>query len=63
MTHPSPHRPVATVYGYPRQGRGRQLKKATESYWAGRITADELLTAARELRLARLAELRGAGLG
>ena len=63
MTYPSPHRPVATVYGYPRQGRGRQLKKATESYWAGRITADELLTAARELRLARLAELSGAGLG
>ena len=30
----------ATVYGYPRQGAQRQLKKAIESYWAGRSDAD-----------------------
>ncbi|GAA3048426.1 5-methyltetrahydropteroyltriglutamate--homocysteine S-methyltransferase [Actinokineospora globicatena] len=52
----------ATVYGYPRQGANRQLKKATEAYWAGRTDADTLLSAARDLRLGRLVELRDAGL-
>jgi 5-methyltetrahydropteroyltriglutamate--homocysteine methyltransferase len=54
---------AATVYGYPRQGAARQLKKATESYWAGRATATDLAVAARELRLQRLDELSSAGLG
>nr|WP_202798942.1 5-methyltetrahydropteroyltriglutamate--homocysteine S-methyltransferase [Saccharopolyspora spinosa] len=52
----------ATVYGYPRQGAQRQLKKETESYWAGRGDADALLGTARELRLQNLAELRDAGI-
>ncbi|MGS0687094.1 5-methyltetrahydropteroyltriglutamate--homocysteine S-methyltransferase [Nakamurella sp. GG22] len=56
------HRPVATVYGYPRQGADRDLKKAIESYWAGRSTADELLGAAADLRRRRRAELRDGGL-
>ena len=34
--------PTATILGYPRIGRGRELKKALEAYWAGRISADEL---------------------
>ena len=59
MTHTSSR---ATVYGYPRQGADRELKKATEAYWAGRIDADALLDAARSLRLQRLDELRNAGL-
>jgi 5-methyltetrahydropteroyltriglutamate--homocysteine methyltransferase len=54
---------TSTVLGYPRQGPDRQLKKAIESYWAGRSTADALLGSAREIRAARLAELRSAGLG
>ncbi len=54
---------IATVYGYPRQGANRELKKVTEAYWAGRVDAPTLLAATRELRLARLAELRDAGLG
>lgn len=41
---------VATVYGYPRQGPDRELKKAIEGYWAGRVTADELHAAAARLR-------------
>ena len=53
----------ATVYGYPRQGADRQLKRAIESYWAGRSSAEAVLEVGRELRLQRLAELRGAGLG
>ncbi|MFG2477730.1 5-methyltetrahydropteroyltriglutamate--homocysteine S-methyltransferase [Streptomyces fagopyri] len=32
----------ATVYGYPRQGPDRELKKAIEGYWKGRTTADAL---------------------
>jgi 5-methyltetrahydropteroyltriglutamate--homocysteine methyltransferase len=54
---------VATVYGYPRQGANRQLKRAIESYWAGSSTVDGLLAAGRDLRLQRLEELRAAGLG
>jgi 5-methyltetrahydropteroyltriglutamate--homocysteine methyltransferase len=54
---------IATVYGYPRQGANRELKKITEAYWSGRADATTLLAATRELRLARLAELRDAGLG
>ncbi|WP_275293585.1 5-methyltetrahydropteroyltriglutamate--homocysteine S-methyltransferase [Amycolatopsis sp. La24] len=51
----------ATVYGYPRQGAQRELKKAIESYWSGRSDADALLSAARDLRLRNLVELREAG--
>ncbi|MFP3990582.1 5-methyltetrahydropteroyltriglutamate--homocysteine S-methyltransferase [Streptomyces sp. E11-3] len=42
--------PLATVYGYPRQGPRRELKKAIEGYWAGRHTAETLHTTAAELR-------------
>ena len=52
----------ATVLGYPRQGDKRQLKKATEAYWAGRIDADELARVCRELRRQRWAEQAAAGL-
>ncbi|MFC9431705.1 5-methyltetrahydropteroyltriglutamate--homocysteine S-methyltransferase [Streptomyces sp. NPDC056987] len=40
----------ATVYGYPRQGPNRELKKAIEGYWKGRVTADALQATAAELR-------------
>ncbi len=52
----------ATVYGYPRQGRNRELKKATEAYWAGKVSAEELLETARTLRHERLETLREAGI-
>ena len=52
----------ATVYGYPRQGRDRQLKQAVESYWAGSSNAEALLATAVGLRHDRLRELRDAGL-
>ncbi len=63
MTDPSRRRPVATVYGYPRQGADRQLKKAIETYWAEGSSADDLLATARELRLQHVSELASAGLG
>jgi 5-methyltetrahydropteroyltriglutamate--homocysteine methyltransferase len=62
VTETSTLRPLATVYGYPRQGRDRELKTATEGYWAGRLTADELLAAAADLRRERWAEMAAAGL-
>ncbi|WP_156726102.1 5-methyltetrahydropteroyltriglutamate--homocysteine S-methyltransferase [Streptomyces apocyni] len=52
----------ATVYGYPRQGQGRELKKAIEGYWNGRVTADGLRSTAAELRRANWQELAGAGI-
>ena len=42
--------PTSTVLGYPRIGRHRELKRALESYWAGRITADELHATGARLR-------------
>ncbi|WP_435243870.1 5-methyltetrahydropteroyltriglutamate--homocysteine S-methyltransferase [Streptomyces cucumeris] len=52
----------ATVYGYPRQGRNRELKKAIEGYWKGRITADALRDTAAELRRTNWRQLAGAGI-
>ena len=56
-------RTIATVYGYPRQGAVRELKKSTEAYWAGRLSVDDLLAVTRTLRLQRLSELHDAGIG
>ncbi len=36
--------------GYPRIGSNRELKKACESYWAGKISVDELLTVGATIR-------------
>ena len=38
--------------GFPRIGSNRELKKASELYWSGQITADALLTVGKEIRLA-----------
>jgi 5-methyltetrahydropteroyltriglutamate--homocysteine methyltransferase len=55
--------PNGTILGYPRIGRRRELKKAVESFWAGRITADELEAAAAQLRATTRARLVELGLG
>ena len=36
--------------GYPRMGGHRELKKANEGYWAGKITLPQLLDTAKQLR-------------
>jgi len=36
--------------GYPRVGAHRELKKASEQYWAGKISRNELFAAARAIR-------------
>ena len=51
-----------TVLGYPRVGAHRELKKATEAYWAGRTTADDLQSTAATLRREVFQTLRDAGL-
>ncbi len=60
QTHVARVRP--TLHGYPRQGPGRELKKATEAYWAGRLDAGQLLETAAALRAAAREELREAGI-
>ncbi|GHI85712.1 5-methyltetrahydropteroyltriglutamate--homocysteine S-methyltransferase [Streptomyces xanthophaeus] len=52
----------ATVYGYPRQGQNRELKRAVEGYWKGRVTAEALRETARDLRRSNWQQLADAGL-
>ncbi|MFJ9768563.1 5-methyltetrahydropteroyltriglutamate--homocysteine S-methyltransferase [Streptomyces erythrochromogenes] len=52
----------ATVYGYPRQGQNRELKKAVEGYWKGRVTADALRQTAADLRRSNWQQLAEAGI-
>ncbi|MFI7274624.1 5-methyltetrahydropteroyltriglutamate--homocysteine S-methyltransferase [Streptomyces sp. NPDC049879] len=54
--------PQATVHGYPRQGQNRELKKAIEGYWKGRVTAEALRATAGELRRANWRQLADAGI-
>ncbi|MFJ3961006.1 5-methyltetrahydropteroyltriglutamate--homocysteine S-methyltransferase [Streptomyces sp. NPDC090036] len=52
----------ATVHGYPRQGQNRELKKAVEGYWKGRVTADALRRTAADLRRSNWQQLTDAGI-
>ncbi|MGV9884400.1 5-methyltetrahydropteroyltriglutamate--homocysteine S-methyltransferase [Streptomyces sp. NPDC003006] len=52
----------ATVYGYPRQGQNRELKKAIEGYWKGRVTADALKETAADLRRTNWQQLADTGI-
>ena len=54
--------PSATILGYPRLGRRRELKRAVESFWKGSIDEAELQRVARELRAATRARLVELGL-
>ncbi|MDQ0708527.1 5-methyltetrahydropteroyltriglutamate--homocysteine methyltransferase [Arthrobacter woluwensis] len=59
MTAQTPF-PAASLLGYPRIGRRRELKNAVEAYWAGKIDAAALDAAAKEIQLGsarRLVEL------
>ncbi|MER5468188.1 5-methyltetrahydropteroyltriglutamate--homocysteine S-methyltransferase [Streptomyces sp. NPDC002685] len=61
-TKPAAAAARATVYGYPRQGPNRELKKAIEGYWKGRVTADALRATAAELRRGNWQALADAGI-
>lgn len=58
----APTFPSGSVLGYPRIGPRRELKKAVESFWAGRTTADELEATASALRVAAAQRLVDLGL-
>ncbi|MGO4120675.1 5-methyltetrahydropteroyltriglutamate--homocysteine S-methyltransferase [Arthrobacter sp. YAF16] len=60
-TAPTPF-PAASILGYPRIGRRRELKKAVEAYWAGKIDAAALDAAAKEIQLGTAKRLQGLGL-
>jgi len=42
--------PVASNLGFPRIGRNRELKRATERYWKGKVSFADLLKTAKSLR-------------
>ncbi|VEI13782.1 5-methyltetrahydropteroyltriglutamate--homocysteine S-methyltransferase [Trueperella bialowiezensis] len=54
---------TSTILGYPRIGVNRELKRALESYWAGKISKEEFLGATKQLRLANYERLTDLGLG
>lgn len=54
--------PAASLLGYPRIGRRRELKKAVEAYWAGAIDAAVLDAAAKEIQLGTAKRLQDLGL-
>ncbi|SJM49975.1 5-methyltetrahydropteroyltriglutamate--homocysteine S-methyltransferase [Gulosibacter sp. 10] len=55
--------PTGTVLGYPRIGRNRDLKKALEAYWRGKLDRAGLEDARRAVRAAAREALAAAGLG
>ncbi|MRX42592.1 5-methyltetrahydropteroyltriglutamate--homocysteine S-methyltransferase [Agromyces kandeliae] len=59
----APEFPTGTILGYPRIGRRRELKRAVEAFWAGRIDAAELGRTAAGLRAATRERLAELGLG
>ncbi|MES2505799.1 MAG: 5-methyltetrahydropteroyltriglutamate--homocysteine S-methyltransferase, partial [Verrucomicrobiota bacterium] len=48
--------------GYPRIGQQRELKKATEAYWHGRLTREDLEATGRRLRQQNWATQQAAGM-
>src|SRR5437879_12703173 len=41
---------IASNLGFPPLGAARELKRATEGYWAGKLSAQQLLATGAELR-------------
>ena len=54
--------PVAHTLGFPPLGAGRELKRATESYWSGKVARDALLKTGAELRARHWRLQQAAGL-
>ena len=51
----------SSILGFPRQGVLRDLKKATEAYWADKLSQEELLNEGKRLRLAHWKIQKDAG--
>ena len=54
--------PSATIVGYPRVGRFRELKKAQEAFWKGKATLQELQDTAADVQRTYFERVTAAGL-
>ncbi|KAJ8473918.1 hypothetical protein ONZ51_g7547 [Trametes cubensis] len=52
---------LSSVLGFPRIGANREVKKAVEAYWAGKLSADELTKAAADVKKASWTSLKERG--
>ncbi len=59
----APAFPTGTIVGYPRIGPRRELKKAVEAFWAGKVRVEELEATAVALRARTRTRLIELGLG
>lgn len=55
--------PTGTILGYPRIGPRRELKKAVEAFWAGKVSEEDLEATAVALRARTRTRLADLGLG
>ncbi len=53
---------LSAVLGFPRMGVDRDLKKATEAYWGGKLSQKDLLAEGKRLRLAHWKIQKEAGI-
>jgi 5-methyltetrahydropteroyltriglutamate--homocysteine methyltransferase len=53
---------LSNISGFPRIGRDRELKFATEGYWAGNTSAEDLAKTAKEIRTENWKLMQGAGI-
>jgi 5-methyltetrahydropteroyltriglutamate--homocysteine methyltransferase len=53
---------IATIPGYPRIGKNRELKKALEGFWSGKIGESDLLSTAAGIRRSNRDAQRTAGI-
>src|SRR5690349_11873979 len=58
----APHMALSHVVRYPRIGARRELKRATEGYWDGKVSRAELEETARTLRLEAWRRMQEAGI-
>ncbi|KAA1466330.1 cobalamin-independent methionine synthase [Dentipellis sp. KUC8613] len=52
---------ASSVLGFPRIGANREVKKAVEAYWAGKITADQLTQAAADVKKSNWTTVKSKG--
>src|SRR5699024_3297054 len=53
---------LSTISGYPRIGGNRELKKALEQFWSGKIAESDLVKTGAEIRKKNLETQRAAGI-
>ncbi|KAH8105901.1 cobalamin-independent methionine synthase [Cristinia sonorae] len=52
---------ASSVLGFPRIGANREVKKAVEAYWAGKISADDLTKAAADVKKTNWTTIKAQG--